>query len=183
MRNMVPHDSLGSAPKADAREAEREHAALHSRTHMGMASWKDVFMLRGRAPPLAARICFAMYVATFAPQPHAARPARAPRACCAPAQRPARRSLAGALIPSRSRAQRPALSPGIVTRVATHAGGSPAAQPQQRQQPVVLPVLGGVSHAEEIAVGALHAEDAALFRDPHEFQGFLLSNGAGTLSP
>lgn len=46
--DIVMHDSLAHSPAADARQ---EHPGdIFGRTHMGMASWQDIFMLRGRAP-------------------------------------------------------------------------------------------------------------------------------------
>ena len=48
-RNFIMHNSLHHTPKEDARE-EEVAAAIHAQ-HMGMASWQDLFILRGRASP------------------------------------------------------------------------------------------------------------------------------------
>eukprot|EP00892_Ulva_mutabilis_P012037 jgi/Ulvmu1/9205/UM005_0305.1 len=99
--DLVMHDSLAQSPAADAR---REHlGAIFGRTHMGMASWHDVFMLRGRAP-----------------------------------QGRARRRVG--------------------------------------KQRMLLPLLGGISEEEEVALGDIDIE-ASPFKDPAEFHGFLLTNG------
>ena len=69
VRNLVLHDSLETEPQLDARRAQLQRAAtkrrtaaaaerprsrsvereLFAETHVGMASWRDMFMLRGRA--------------------------------------------------------------------------------------------------------------------------------------
>lgn len=56
--DIVMHDSVAQTPAADAR---REHLGdIFGRTHMGMASWQDIFMLRGRAQlPCARRLAAA----------------------------------------------------------------------------------------------------------------------------
>jgi hypothetical protein len=45
-RNLVIHNSLHQTPKEDARQEELESVQAQ---HMGMASWQDLFVLRGRA--------------------------------------------------------------------------------------------------------------------------------------
>lgn len=47
--DLVMHDSLAQSPAADARLQNLD--AIFGRTHMGMSSWHDVFMLRGRVLP------------------------------------------------------------------------------------------------------------------------------------
>lgn len=47
--DLVMHDSLAHTPAADARQERLD--TIFGRTHMGMSSWQDVFMLRGRASP------------------------------------------------------------------------------------------------------------------------------------
>lgn len=47
--DLVMHNSLAQSPTADARQQHVD--AIFGRTHMGMASWHDVFMLRGRTLP------------------------------------------------------------------------------------------------------------------------------------
>lgn len=49
-RNFIMHNSLHQTPKEDAREQELHD--VHAQ-HMGMASWQDLFVLRGRTLPLA----------------------------------------------------------------------------------------------------------------------------------
>lgn len=53
-RNFIMHNSLHQTPKEDAREEEL-CGTVHAQ-HMGMASWQDLFILRGRTtrlnPPL-----------------------------------------------------------------------------------------------------------------------------------
>lgn len=66
-----------------------------------------------------------------------------------------------------------------MTSVAMHAGVVQHASPHRRdRQRIILPVLGGVCNEESVALGALDMATNPYFKDPAEFQGFLLHNGA-----
>lgn len=60
-----------------------------------------------------------------------------------------------------------------------HCAGAPRARPgrQHGKECILLPLLGGISEEEEVALGDIDIE-ASPFKDPAEFHGFLLNNGA-----
>lgn len=209
-QNLIMHNSLSQEPQMDAREARLQATASSavSAGHMGMASWHNIFDLRGRAcSPLRSRclpesrrvhLLLSVVVSSLG---HVAVlclnetcvnvggvliRSRLPSLLSLP------HALLVFLVGWRAGSQ---LSHAACTRELQRQGrlrhrassmhaptlrsacAGPAA-PRRRRLNVLLPVLGGVTQDEEVAMGALKIGDASVFSDHSDFKGFLLNYGA-----